>query len=289
MGVTVHRAVTPCHCVVLFDTAGANVARPFVIIDGYNLMHAAGFARQRYGPGGLERAREQFLRALIAMVTPEMQPRTTVVFDAFDSPGNENRQSRRESVTVLFAGAGGDADSLIEQLIADHSAPRQVRVVSDDRRLKRAAQKRKARSWSSLDYWEKLVGHAERRSQQPRESEVAPEKFVGEPAPSEVRHWLKVFGSIIPKSLKPSAKESPPSAKTSRPANPSSAPSSKTPKPKSTRAPQSSPPPSPPNPVPDHKPEPDDKPLPREEADIPADELAFWENRVRELDEPKEE
>ncbi|WP_166821466.1 NYN domain-containing protein [Thalassoroseus pseudoceratinae] len=254
------------------------MAKPFVIIDGYNLMHAAGFAKHRYGPGGLERAREQFLRALVGMVTPEMQPRTTVVFDAFDSPGNDQRKSRRESVTVVFAGAGGDADSLIETLIAEHSAPRQVRVVSDDRRLKRAARKRKARPWSSLDYWEKLVEHADRRSRLPQESEVAPEKYEGQPAPAEVRHWLNIFGAIFPSSRK---------SKTATP-TPSASPQAK-PTPQKTPPKSSKPKEPPPSPKTVPKPsadiEPTDKPDPNQELDIDKDELAFWENRVRELDD----
>ena len=251
--------------------------KPFVIIDGYNLMHAAGFARERYGPGGLERAREQFLRTLIGMITSEMQPRTTIVFDAFDSPGNEHRRSRREGVTVLFAGAGGDADSLIETLIAEHSAPRQVRVVSDDRRLKRAARKRKARPWNSLDYWERLAEQAERVRQSPQESQVAPEKFEGQPAPAEVRHWLNVFGSIFTKSRPPDVKETPPAP----PAEPKRQPPPRTPPVPSKNKP--APPTTPPPPVDN------DKPAPNEEVDITDDELAFWEKRVRELDEQNPE
>lgn len=253
--------------------------KPFVIIDGYNLMHAAGFARERYGPGGLERAREQFLRTLISMITPEMQPRTTVVFDAFDSPGNEHRRSRRDGVTVLFAGAGGDADSLIETLIAEHSAPRQVRVVSDDRRLKRAARKRKARPWNSLDYWERLTDHAERVSQSPRESQVAPEKFEGQPAPAEVRHWLKVFGSIFTKSRTPDVQKT----SAAPPTKPKRQPP---PTPKSPVEPKAGQQPT--KPLPTATPPPpieDENPAPTEEVDLTDDELAFWEKRVRELDE----
>jgi len=62
------------------------MAQKFLIIDGYNLMHAAGMARERYGPGDLERCRERLLRFLHSRLTAEERKRTTIVFDAWDPP-----------------------------------------------------------------------------------------------------------------------------------------------------------------------------------------------------------
>ena len=58
------------------------MSRPFWIIDGYNLMHAAGMARQHYGPHELERRRNLFLAFLNTHLSEVELPRTCVVFDA---------------------------------------------------------------------------------------------------------------------------------------------------------------------------------------------------------------
>ncbi len=42
-----------------------------LLIDGYNLLHAAGLGRARYGPGDLQRARQALLRKLFELLTPE--------------------------------------------------------------------------------------------------------------------------------------------------------------------------------------------------------------------------
>ena len=56
-----------------------------LLIDGYNLLHAAGLARRRYGPGGLEKARGSLLGFLAASLGNETS-QTTVVFDAAAPP-----------------------------------------------------------------------------------------------------------------------------------------------------------------------------------------------------------
>ena len=42
-----------------------------LLIDGYNLMHAAGFARVRYGPGDLERCRLRLLNLVAGLELPD--------------------------------------------------------------------------------------------------------------------------------------------------------------------------------------------------------------------------
>ena len=42
------------------------MARIFLLIDGYNLLHAAGLGRRRFSRGGLELARTKLLQKLAA-------------------------------------------------------------------------------------------------------------------------------------------------------------------------------------------------------------------------------
>jgi hypothetical protein len=53
------------------------VERDF-LIDGYNLLHAAGMAQQRYARGDLDRARGRLLAWLVARLTSEERQRCTV-------------------------------------------------------------------------------------------------------------------------------------------------------------------------------------------------------------------
>lgn len=120
------------------------MAVPFLILDGYNVMHAAGITRSRYGPGDLDRCRQRLNKRLIALLSRDVLERATIVYDAFDSPSDDERLQDCGGLTVLFAPRGSDADTQIERMLRTHSAPRQVVVVSSDHRLHKAARRRKA-------------------------------------------------------------------------------------------------------------------------------------------------
>ncbi len=136
------------------------MATPYLIIDGYNLMHAAGFARRSYAQGDLARCRRQLNQLLIADLDVTVLARATVVYDAFDSPSNSNRQHRHAGLAILFAPKGADADSEIERLLNQHSSPRQVLIVSSDHRLHKAAKRRKAKCIDSEDFLTALRAEA---------------------------------------------------------------------------------------------------------------------------------
>lgn len=131
--------------------------QPFVIIDGYNLMHATGLARRSYGPGDLEVCRHRLLQQLSDRLSDQARRRTTVVFDAFEAVSDDERHQNRHGLTVIYAPAGTDADSEIERIISSHDAPRQLLIVSGDHRLHRAAGRRRAKAIDSELFWESLA------------------------------------------------------------------------------------------------------------------------------------
>ena len=57
-----------------------------LIIDGYNLMHAAGIVGRGAGPGFLERSRLAVLNFVVESLEPAALATTTVVFDARQAP-----------------------------------------------------------------------------------------------------------------------------------------------------------------------------------------------------------
>jgi uncharacterized protein len=77
---------------------------------------------------------------------------TFVVFDARNAPVGTPRQTEYCGLTVRFAAGYEEADNLLEELIEDHPAPHTLTVVSGDRRIQRAARRRKARAIDS-DAW----------------------------------------------------------------------------------------------------------------------------------------
>lgn len=171
------------------------MASPYLLIDGYNLMHAAGLARPSYGPGDLERCRHRLLRLLVNYLTDEELNRAKVVFDAYDAPeGLPNRYSF-EGLQVRFADPGYDADSLIEELIVAHSAPRQIIVVSGDRRLQKAAHRRRAKFIGSIAFLEEILERIPRRDREDTPLEPHP-KYDGELTSGELDQWMDLFGDV---------------------------------------------------------------------------------------------
>jgi predicted RNA-binding protein with PIN domain len=176
------------------------VPRSYAIIDGYNLMHAVGFARPTYGPGDLERCRERFVGRLKELLIDAERPRTIVVFDAAGAPAEFDHRQVTGGMELLFSAPGCDADSLIEELLEGHSAPKQVQVISDDRRLLAAARRRRARGIGSETYWGRLEHRAERaanaQTADTRAGPAVPAKFDGRTSPAETEHWLEVFSDV---------------------------------------------------------------------------------------------
>ena len=127
-----------------------------VLIDGYNLLHAAGLAKAKYAPRELERRRARLLAKLKDLLDPAMLPRTTVVFDARLNPPPVRPDPPAGPITVIFAPRDREADDVVEELLAKHSSPKQVLVVSSDHRLHKAARRRGATAIDSDAFLDQL-------------------------------------------------------------------------------------------------------------------------------------
>jgi len=171
------------------------MAKQFLIIDGYNLMHAAGMARASYGPGDLADCRRQLLRFLQTHLTSAEQQRTTVVFDAREPPPGSRRSFQLGPLSVLYAEAPGDADVEIENLIAGHSAPKQVKLISSDHRLQIAASRRKAKFLDSEEWIAQLERREDSRhaSTESKQEKLHRDKKLTD---EETDYCLSVFDEI---------------------------------------------------------------------------------------------
>jgi len=127
-----------------------------VLIDGYNLLYAAGLAKTKYAPGELDRRRARLLAKLKDLLDPAQLPRTTVVFDARINPPPDRPDPPSGPMTIIFAPSDREADDVVEELLAKHSSPQQVLVVSSDHRLHKAARRRGATAVDSDEFLDEL-------------------------------------------------------------------------------------------------------------------------------------
>jgi predicted RNA-binding protein with PIN domain len=108
----------------------------------------------------------------------------------FDGPGplNKTEFTGIRNVEITFSGRATDCDTVIEDRILASTAPRRLTIVSSDRRLRDAADARKARALKSEDFWDKVKKQLSKQ----RPGKEPPGKFYGL-TESETELWLKIF------------------------------------------------------------------------------------------------
>ena len=165
------------------------------LIDGYNVMFAAGLMGRKFEPAAFRKARLRFLNDLAATLEPVEIHMTTVVFDANDAPAHVPASTRHKGISVLYAVDHDSADERIEDLIARHTHPRTLTVVSSDHRIRKAAARKKAKVLSADEFLSRLDSLKERRRstvvvkpETPREDGLTAE---------ESAFWLAEFREVV--------------------------------------------------------------------------------------------
>jgi predicted RNA-binding protein with PIN domain len=156
-----------------------------LIIDGYNLLHASGVFGADRGARGFEQSREALLDMLVDLLGPGAAA-TIVVFDAARAPDGLPGRLVHGGMRVWYAREYPDADSLIEELVEADTAPGHLVVVSNDRRLRAAARRRRARAVGCEEWL--AEARAARRGRRERAGEKPPE-----PGPEDVEFWKRYF------------------------------------------------------------------------------------------------
>ena len=163
------------------------------LIDGYNLMHAVGLMGRPFGPDEFRKARRRFLNDLAGLLDAVEAHLTTVVFDATHPPPDRPNRETHKGIEVLYAVGDDDADERIEILIAAHSHPKALRVVSTDLRIRQAATRRKATAVTSDAYWSTLQDR-KRRPVAPTGPAAEPRERISSTA--DAAYWLAEFGDL---------------------------------------------------------------------------------------------
>ncbi len=174
------------------------------LIDGYNLLHALGWIDPSREAGDLRRARAALVRRVRRSLPAEEVAQTTIVFDASDAPPGAPQEFRDRGLAVRFAAGYEDADAMIEELIRAAPDPQRLTVVSNDRRIQRAARRRKATPLGCEEWLDRIERGGPRRP--PRKADESPpsqEKLAAE----EVAYWLAEFGDITSEVFEPSRED----------------------------------------------------------------------------------
>ncbi|MFH1719865.1 MAG: NYN domain-containing protein [Planctomycetota bacterium] len=153
------------------------------IIDGHNLLYAI-----RKVEEDSEEVSDVELCRTVGEYFKQIGGTGEIIFDGTGPPektGFENIVG----LEVSFAGLGTDTDTIIEGRISASSAPKGLTIVSTDRRLRKAAQVRKATSVKSEIFWAGLQKHMSRK--RPPKEPVEKRQGVSE---SETKQWLEFFG-----------------------------------------------------------------------------------------------
>ena len=126
-----------------------------LLIDTYNVLHAI----EGLGPD----AAELTVDSLGRLIASSRHRGEACLLICDGNQGVSGEIEGASGVQRRYVGAGRDADSEIERILASNSAPRRILVVSSDHRLRRAAEKRKAKWMDSPSFLARILGDAEVR------------------------------------------------------------------------------------------------------------------------------
>lgn len=157
-----------------------------LVVDAYNVLHVTGVLPQRLAGLGVADLIRLIARSRYA------RRKLTVVCDG--GGGTRSSGAKLGHARVLFSGDHEEADDLIERLIDRFAHGGGLSVISSDKRLRKAARRRRAESIPSDAFLAQLV-----------EDESRP-AVPGEPAFTtevpldaySVAHWLAEFGLEAP-------------------------------------------------------------------------------------------
>lgn len=149
-----------------------------LLIDGYNLL----FALKKPDSRTLEQDRDELVRAIEGFAGRTNQS-VRIVFDR-----GGPRRERRAGIEIVHVADGSSADDVILAALEETGDRTAYRVVSSDRAIRKAAERRKFEVVESREFWREVTALEERsKPSLPREKEQGISS-------AEADHWMKEFG-----------------------------------------------------------------------------------------------
>ena len=153
-----------------------------IVIDGYNLL----WSIQKTDEDA-ESISDVGLCKIIGRYLKLTGEKGEIVFDG-TGPPDKSGFDNISNMEVFFAGLSTDADKVIEDKIRASTAPKRLKVVSSDRRLRDASRARKARAIKSQVFWSDVQRQLSRK--RTIKEPAAKHRGLSE---SETKQWLKFF------------------------------------------------------------------------------------------------
>ncbi len=154
-----------------------------IIIDGYNLLRWV----QSIDPAYADLDEAPLCR-IISQYLIRTRSRAQIIFDGLGPP-DKRELANIANMEVYFSGPDREADDIIEDKIEESSAPKGLVVVSSDRRIRAAAQRRKATSLKVDFFWLSLIDQLDKKppTPEPKEKRNGISEY-------EANQWLDEFG-----------------------------------------------------------------------------------------------
>ncbi len=168
------------------ESRSTSVSSCVLLIDAYNVLHATGVLPPEFADIDLAG-----LVALLAQTRYAATPTTIVCDGVRPGVGHAGPSATMiGDVRVLYAGGGREADDEIERLLEVTSFASRLLVVSSDKRIQRAARRRRAGWTRSSTFLEEIARDLRRKRVEPLP------KWVHEiPLGTDgVAHWMREFG-----------------------------------------------------------------------------------------------
>lgn len=157
-----------------------------MLIDGYNLLRAVqNLSEQSFNITDVQ------LCLVLSEYLYRIKKKGKIVFDG-TGPRDKTAFKNIRNLEVVFSGFSHEADDVIEELVLENTAPKRLVVVSSDRRIKKAAEKRKATAVDCIDFWTEVIKQLEKKKKRQAEPQA---KFYGI-SEAETEYWLKEFGLL---------------------------------------------------------------------------------------------
>jgi predicted RNA-binding protein with PIN domain len=152
-----------------------------LLIDGHNLIG------QTPGLSLADPHDEQKLIVMLRQYAARKNARIVVVFDS-GNPGGKSKELSGGNVTAIFAGSHTNADRILMERIRELKNSGDWVVISSDREVQQAAQRRRMTVWSSSEFAKKMGPPPQRDAS--AEPPTAKDSGLTQ---SEVDEWLRLF------------------------------------------------------------------------------------------------
>ena len=168
-----------------------------LLIDGYNLMYAIGYAQAGdMRPKALETGRNRLIELLAEHLGPAAN-QTCIVFDAGEvAPKGLPKFYQQRSIHLLFSSDYLSADECIQEILQVHSNPKRLVLLSSDHSVQRKGTARGATIRDSEDWKQAMELLTDRtlNDKQPAEEALDPSKQNPNLSASDREKWLREFG-----------------------------------------------------------------------------------------------